>query len=253
MRQRDDDVGALLPHLRHPGLGRLDDVARHHVAGQVLGVPDHHLRRHEADDADADRQFGPGAVLDLAIEDHVGLEVELVVARVRRQLRAAHQIGADEREIRAGNHLVHERQAVVELVVAERRALVAQEVHALHDRVDVALLHALFIGDVVAHRAALQQVAIVDQHGVAGFGADRIDQRGGARQAHRVVRLVGVIVVGQQVHMDVGGFHDPEMRLVGLRAGREGMQHHQRAGSGGAGQERTARKRKNNMGHEFSS
>ena len=39
-------------------------------------------------------------------------------------------------------HLLHEVEAVVELVVAERRALIAEHVHPLHDRVEVAGLHA---------------------------------------------------------------------------------------------------------------
>ena len=58
VRQSDHNIGALLLHLRHPGGGRLDDVARHDVAGQVLGIPDHDLRRHEADEADADGMLG---------------------------------------------------------------------------------------------------------------------------------------------------------------------------------------------------
>jgi hypothetical protein len=52
MGERDDDIGALLLHLRHPGLGRLDDVAGLRLAFEVLDVPEHDLRRHEADDAD---------------------------------------------------------------------------------------------------------------------------------------------------------------------------------------------------------
>ena len=240
MRQRDHDVGALLLHLRHPGLGGFDDVARHHIAVEVLGVPDHDLRRHEADDADPDRLLGAGAVLDLLVEDQIGLEIELVVARVRRKLGAADQIGADERKVGAGQHLVEEGQAVVELVVAERRAFVAEQVHALHDRVEVALLHALLIGDVVAHRVALQQVAIVDQHRIGGLLADAGNQRGGARQAHRVVRLVGIVVVGQHVHVDVRRLHDPEMRLVGGRARRKRMQHDDGAHGGGSCQEGAA-------------
>jgi hypothetical protein len=36
MGERDHDVGALLLDLRHPGLGRFDDVARLDVAFQVL-------------------------------------------------------------------------------------------------------------------------------------------------------------------------------------------------------------------------
>ena len=82
------------------------------------------------------------------------------------------QVGADEREIRAGQHLEHEVEAVVELVVAERRAIVAQRVHRLDDRMDVAVLHAALIGDVVAHRVALQEVAIVDEDRIGRLGAD---------------------------------------------------------------------------------
>ena len=108
MRERNHDVGALLPDLRHPGLGRLDDVARLHIAFEVLQVPDHDLRRHEADNADPDRLLGARTVLDLPVEDHIGLEVELVVARVGGKLGAADQIGADEREVGAGQHLVQE-------------------------------------------------------------------------------------------------------------------------------------------------
>ena len=62
--ERDDDVGALFLHLRHPGLGRLDDVARLDLAVEILHVPDHDLRRHEADEADLDRLLGARAVLD---------------------------------------------------------------------------------------------------------------------------------------------------------------------------------------------
>ena len=109
-------------------------------------------------------------------------------------------------------------------MIAERRAFVAEQVHALHDGMDVAILHALLIGDVVAHRIALQEVAIVDQHGVGRLLAHGVDQRRGARQPHRVVRLVGIIVVGQHVHVDVGGFHDAQMRLLGLRTRGERMQ-----------------------------
>ena len=78
------------------------------LAVEVLGVPDHDLRRHEADDADLDRLLGAGAVLDLLVEDHIGLEVELVVARIGGELGAADQVGADEREVGAGQHLVEE-------------------------------------------------------------------------------------------------------------------------------------------------
>ena len=171
VRQRDDDFGALLLHLRHPGLGGLDDVAGHRLAGKMPRIPGHDLRRHEADQADADRMLGPRPVLDLLVEDHIGLQEQLVLGGVGSQL-ALGQVGADEREIRAGQHLEHEVEAVVELVIAERRALVAQRVHRLDDRMDVAVLHAALIGDVVAHRVALQEIAIVDEDRIGRLGAN---------------------------------------------------------------------------------
>ena len=113
-------------------------------------------------------------------------------------------------------------------MVAERAAIVAQHVHGVDDRVLVAGLHAALIGDIVAERVALQEVAVIHQHRVPGFGADGVYDRGGARQTHRVVRFVGVIIIGKDVNMDVGRFHDAQMRLVGRRTRSKRVQHHER-------------------------
>ena len=48
------------------------------------------------------------------------------------------------------------------------------------------------------------------------------DNRGGAGKAQRVVRLVAVIVVGKDMDVDIGGFHDAQMRLIGGRARSKG-------------------------------
>ena len=63
---------------------------------------------------------------------------------------------------------------------------------------------------------------------------------GGAGEAERVVRLVGVIVVGLHVAVQVGGRQDAQVRLAGLRPRRERVQQHEPAerpsrcrGSGG--------------------
>ena len=48
----DHDVGAGFAHLGDPGAGGLDDVAGLDVAVEVAAVPEHDLRRHEADEAD---------------------------------------------------------------------------------------------------------------------------------------------------------------------------------------------------------
>ena len=124
-------------------------------------------------------------------------------------------------------------------MVAERAAIVTQHVHGVDHGVLVAGLHAALIGDIVAERVALQEVAIVHQHRVSGFGADGVYDRGRARQSHRVVRLVGVIIIGKDVNMDIGRFHDTQMRLVGRRTRSKRVQHHQRRGGCDAAQKRT--------------
>jgi len=222
MGKRNDDVGAIFFHLRHPGAGRLQDVAGHRLAFKVFRIPKHDLRRHEADEADLDRAGCPRSVADLLFDDVVGLEVERVLLRIGSELPLG-QVGADEGKLRTRQRVEHEVQAVVELVIAERAAIIAEHVHRLDHGMHVARLHALLIGHVIAHRIALQEVAIVDQHRIAGFGANGIDQACGTRKAHRVVRLVGIIVVRHHVDVDVGGFHQPEMRLVAIGARRKGM------------------------------
>src|SRR5690606_6366470 len=99
-----------------------------------------------------------------------------------------------------------EVETVVEFVVADGAALIAQRVHGGDGGVDIVGVDAALISDVIAHRAALDGVAIVEQDGVAGFGADLLDDRGGAGKAECVVLIVGVIVVGDDVDVDVGGF-----------------------------------------------
>ena len=64
--ERDDEIGALFLHHRHPGLGGLDDVAHSDLALEVGRVPDHDLRRHEADEAELDGLRLAVAVGDLS-------------------------------------------------------------------------------------------------------------------------------------------------------------------------------------------
>jgi hypothetical protein len=108
-------------------------------------------------------------------------------------------------------------------VVAERGGIEAQRVHRRDHRVNVTLGHAPLVGHVVAHRVALQEVAVVEENRVGRFRANPLDQRSGARQAHRVHGPVAVIVVGKDVNMNVGRFHDAQMRLTGLRTHRKRM------------------------------
>ena len=121
-------------------------------------------------------------------------------------------------------------------MIAQRRAFKADRVHRLDDRVHVAFFHAPLIGDVVAHRVALKKVAIVQQDRVRGLGADVGDMRGSPGQPHRVDGAVAVIVIGKDVHVEVGRLHNAQVCLAGGSAGRERVQHHKRGSSGGRGQ-----------------
>lgn len=91
------------------------------------------------------------------------------------------QVGADDRKVGAVDHIEHEIQAVVELVIAERAAVVDEHVHRGDDLMHVAFLHAALVGDVIAHRIALKKIAIVDEDRVRRLGADGVDDRSGAR------------------------------------------------------------------------
>ena len=179
---------------------------------------------------------GARAVGQLAVEDDVGRHQGFVVERRGALLR--HHVGADHGVTGAGQRLHQEVEPVVEFVVAEGGAVEVQRVHRGDDGMHVAVLHAALVGDVVAHRVALKEVAVVEQDRVGGLGADRVDMRRGAGKAHGVDRLVGVIVVGEDVDVQVGGFHDPQMRLARLGAGGKRVEHDE--GRAGGGQEGAA-------------
>jgi hypothetical protein len=228
----DDEVGAFRLHLRHVFLRRLDDVERVDLAHEVRGVPGHDLRRQKADEAELDSVLGTCAILEHLGDDAVGGEVGRTVG--------LDEIGRHHGEFRAGERLVEELEAVVELVVAERAHFVAQRVHRRDHWVRL-VVEALLVGDVIAHRIALDDVAIVDEDGIAGLGADLLDDCRGAGEAQGVVRRIGIIVVREDGDMDVGGFHDSEVRLARRRKNGERMEDDGGSRCGGAGEERAAR------------
>ncbi len=225
MRKGDDDVGAVLKHHRDPCVRSLHDVAGLDLAFEMAAIPLHDLRRHEADEADADRMFGAVAVLQRAVENDIGLDEAHVLRRVDAHF-LDHVRGHDG-EIRPGERLHQKVEAVVEFVVAKRRCLDPHGVERGDDRVHVAVLHAPLIGDVVAHRVALQEVAVVEKEGVRRLGADLLDMGGGAGKADGVHRLVGVVIVGKDVDVDVRRFHDAQVGLIGRGAGGERMERDQ--------------------------
>lgn len=158
-------------------------------------------------------------------QNNIGGQEGFIIARRRAEFFG--DIGRDNGEIGARNRIHQEGQAVVEFMVAQGGGVIAKGVHGVHgvnDGVGIALFHAAGIGDVVAHRVALQEVAIVEEDGIGGLGADALDKAGGARQANGINGFVGVIVIGENMDMQVGGFHDAQMGLIGGSIGRERVQ-----------------------------
>ena len=87
----------------------------------------------------------------------------------------------------------------------------------------VTLFHAALIGDVIAHRVALQEIPVVEHQGVRRLCADRFDDAGGAGKANGVDLFVGVIVVRKDVHMQVSRLHQAQVRLIGRGPERKGV------------------------------
>ena len=229
--ERDDDVGTFLAHLGHVGARRLEDVARGDIAFEVLAVPVHDLGRHKADKADLDRMRLTRAVGQHPVEDDVRLDQRRVGSR-DAALFLDH-VGRDDREVGPGKGLHQEIKAVVEFVVAEGRGVEAHRVHRGDDRVHVAFFHAALIGDVIAHRVALQKVTVVEKERIRRLSPDIGDMGGGAREADGVDGAVAVVIIGPDMHVEVGRFHDAEMRLSGGGPGGEGVQCDQARASGG--------------------
>ena len=177
------------------------------------------------------------AVLDGPFQDQVRLHIELVVTRVRRQLRPAHKVCADEREVRTGQNLVHEGQPVVELVVAQRARIKAQRAHGL---VHGQLLRAGDGADgglVVGQCGALDGVTVVHQQRVGKLLAGRAHQRCRALKAVAFVFGQLEVVVAAHVEVQVGGLqHGQRGRGARVAAGvvaaaaagsqRRGQRHH---------------------------
>jgi hypothetical protein len=146
--------------------------------------------------------------------DHVRREGGLsgrVVDRVRAQQR--------ERQLRL--ELPQQRDAVVELVVAQGRGVISDRVHRRGHRVDAAGSDRLDLGVVVRQGSALDRVARIDEEraGSSSVLTDLVDQRGDLRETEVVLGLVVVlgileVVPVEGVAVQVRRAHDREVVVV---------------------------------------
>ena len=216
VQQRHHNVGALGAQLGHVLGGRLHRAFGVDLAFQVALVPVHDAGGGEADHADLDGQLDFLAIGALghhrALQQRVGLHQRLLglaavhvgqhsgVARTGAFLGGVHAVHVQP----AAQHLVQERQAVVELVVAQRARIKAQRAHGL---VHGQLLRAGDGADggfVVSQRGALDGVAVVYQQGVGKFLSGCAHQRGGAFEAVGLVLGQLEVVVAAHIEVQVG-------------------------------------------------
>ena len=188
------------------------------------------MRRHKSDDADLDFLLGASSVRHHAVQNLIRFHLAqpLILLRCGAQC-AGRNIGANNRKIRPVKHGFEEIETVIEFVIAKGRGVEAEQIHRRYDRVNIPGGHAALIGDIVTHRIALKEVSIVDQHAVSSFGTNISDQGRCACQPDRITRPVAIIIIGIDMNMQIGGFHDPQMCLMGTGKNGKRMKH----GNGG--------------------
>ncbi len=170
-----------------------------------------------------------------SVQQDIGFDQRVIVTGLGPDL--FDDIGADHREVGPGEGFHQEIKPVVEFMIAQGRGVKAKRIHRLDYRVHVAFFHAALISDVIAHRIALQEVAVVQHQRIGRLGADRLDDAGGAGKSDGVDLFVGVIVIGKDMHMQVRRLHQAQVRLIGGSTEREGVKGQQ---TGRAGEKVTA-------------
>ena len=212
MRDHDDQLRTFRPHLRHVFPGHLDHIAHHHTAFQIGLVPLHDLRRHQADHPDFQCVKLTLRVPELPLKQHIRRKSVFSTGAVF--FAVVHiDVGVDIRKIGALDCAAQERQAEVELVVAQIGGVIAQLVHHFVGRMHLSVLQRPDLGHYITQWIALQQVAVVEQQAVEHLGTRSLDQRDRPGQAVLVGCLVLVVVVTEQIHVYIGGLHDAQLHL----------------------------------------
>ncbi len=220
MQQRHHDVGALGAQFGHVLGGRFDRALGGELALQVALVPVHDAGRSKADHTNLDGRLDLATIGRLAgeraLHNGVGLHQRLLglgavhvgqhhgEARACALLAGIHTVHLQA----AAQHLVQKRQAVVELVVAQRARIKAQRAHGLvHGqllRAGNGLDHRLVVGQ----RRALDGVAVVHQQRVGKLLARGAHQRGRALKAIALVLGQLEVIVAAHVEVQIRGLQN---------------------------------------------
>ena len=102
-----------------------------------------------------------------------------------------------------GISALEDLEAVVEIVVAQRRGRIVKRVHGGDDWMDRLRVRRCRFGRQIAERRALKNVAVVEQQAIGRLSARLSDQSRGAREADGIVRTIAIIVVRVEIGVQV--------------------------------------------------
>ena len=95
-------------------------------------------------------------------------------------------------------------EAVVELMVPERRDRVVKPIHGGDHGVNRGRVPDDRVSGEVAERSALENVAVVEQQGVGTFAARLRDQTRGPREADGIIRTITIVIVRVKIGVQIG-------------------------------------------------
>ncbi|EKD59824.1 MAG: hypothetical protein ACD_54C01114G0001 [uncultured bacterium] len=107
-------------------------------------------------------------------------------------------------------------------MVAQRRRIIAQRIHRRDHRMRMQRParsdRRRGFGQIIAQRGAVQEVTIVKQQALRLFGAGGVDQAGSAGKADLRAGLIGVVIPGQQMRVQIAGGQNAQVQhwLCGL-------------------------------------
>ncbi len=100
-------------------------------------------------------------------------------------------------------HFIEEIQAIVELMVPNRRRIVLQQMQQFHRWMHFAVLQRLHFRHIVAKRRSLNQIPVVKQKRIRLLSARLLDQTRRLRQPKLIRRTIFEIIVVDEIHMYV--------------------------------------------------
>ncbi len=145
------------------GADSLDDVDRDQASAYMDLVPLGDLRRRNADHTYFEPLRRSGLVDERAFDHDRGRKPGRAIAFA--------DVAADDGKARLRISALERLQAVVEIVVPQRRDVIVKRVHGGDDGMDRAGVRKYRLGGEVAERRALKNVAVIEQQAVGGLPA----------------------------------------------------------------------------------